>query len=140
MPKLQMEHYDFDELNSEDRQPIVLHRSDWGSHDDLWKGVLEGKNIGTGVTVLFYATDEIGEGPRWHVHPYDELFIIRKGRALFTVGEKKIEAETGDVLLGPANVPHKYHSIGPGRLETTDIHVSDRWIQTNLDDPEISND
>ncbi len=135
-----MEHYDFDELNSEDRQPIILHRSDWGSHDDLWNGVLEGKNIGTGVTVLFYATDEIGEGPRWHVHPYDELFIIRKGRALFTVGEKKIEAETGDVLLGPANVPHKYHSIGPGRLETTDIHVSDRWIQTNLDDPEISND
>ena len=140
MQKLQMEHYDFDELNSEDRQPIVLHRSDWGSHDDLWKGVLEGKNIGTGVTVLFYATDDIGEGPRWHVHPYDELFIVRKGRALFTVGDKKIEAETGDVLLGPANVPHKYHSIGPDRLETTDIHVSDRWIQTNLDDPEISND
>ena len=135
-----MVNYDFTELDSQDRQPIVLHRSDWGSHDDLWKGVLEGKNIGTGVTVLFYATDDIGEGPRWHVHPYDELFIVRKGRALFTVGDKKIEAETGDVLLGPANVPHKYHSIGPGRLETTDIHVSDRWIQTNLDDPEITND
>lgn len=96
--------------------------------------------MGTGVSVLFYATEEIGKGPRWHVHPYDELFIVRKGRALFTVGDKKIEAETGDVLLGPANVPHKYHSIGPARLETTDIHVSDRWIQANLDDPEISND
>jgi hypothetical protein len=23
-------------------------------------------------------------------------------------------------------------------LETTDIHLSDRWIQTNLDDPELS--
>jgi len=135
-----MERYDFTELNSEGREAIVLHRSDWGSHDDPWKGVLEGKNIGTGVTVVFYSTDDIGEGPRWHVHPYDELFIVRKGRALFTVGDKRIEAETGDVLLGPANVPHKYHSIGPGRLETTDIHVSDRWIQTNLDDPEIPND
>lgn len=135
-----MEHYNFTELNSEGREAIVLHRSDWGSHDDLWKGVLEGKKIGTGVTVLFYATDDIGEGPRWHVHPYDELFIVRNGRALFTVGGKKIEAETGDVLLGPANVPHKYHNMGPGRLETTDIHVSDRWIQTDLDDPEITND
>jgi hypothetical protein len=24
-------------------------------------------------------------------------------------------------------------------LETTDIHVSDRWIQTDLDDPELKN-
>ncbi|PAY20902.1 cupin [Rhodopirellula sp. SM50] len=133
-----MEHYDFTELDSKGRQPKVVHRSDWGSHADLWMGVLEGKDIGTGVTVLFYATDEIGKGPLWHVHPYDELFIVRKGRALFTIGDKKIEAETGDVLLGPADIPHKYHSIGPGRLETTDIHLSDRWIQTNLDDPELA--
>ena len=31
---------------------------------------------------------------------------------------------------------HKFRNLGPGRLDTTDIHVSDRWIQTNLDDPE----
>ena len=134
-----MEHYDFNELDPQGRQAMVLRRSQWGSHDELWRGVLEGKTFGTGVTVLFYATDEIGDGPRWHVHPYDELFIVRQGRALFTVGDQKIEAETGDILLGPADVPHKYHNIGPGRLETTDIHVSDRWIQTNLEDPELAN-
>lgn len=72
------------------------------------------------------------------MHPYDEIFIVRTGNTLFTIGDKKLEAKAGDILLGPANIPHKYHNIGPGVLETTDIHISDRWIQTNLDDPELS--
>lgn len=119
-------------------KPVLLKRSDWASDETLWRGRFEGKDIGTGVTVLFYATLEPGKGPRWHVHPYDELFIIRSGRALFTIGETKIEAEAGDVLLGPATVPHKYHSLGPGLLESTDIHLSDHWIQEDLEDPELS--
>ncbi len=122
----------------ENPSPVILHRSDWSSHEYLWKGYFQGKDIGTNVTVLFYVTEELGVGPRWHVHPYDEIFIVRKGNALFTIGDKKIEAEAGDILLGPANIPHKYHNIGPGSLETTDIHLSDRWIQTDLDDPELS--
>ena len=120
------------------RKPVILKRADWASDDRLWKGVFEGKDIGTDVTVLLYATEEVGVGPRWHVHPYDEIFIMRVGRALFTIGDERIEAQAGDILLGPANVPHKYHNLGPGLLESTDIHVSDRWIQTDLDDPELS--
>lgn len=117
--------------------PVLLHRSDWAAHNQLWKGVVEGHSIGTGMTVLFYATGEVGVGPKWHVHTYDELFIVRVGRALFTVGDTKIEAQAGDVLLGPANVPHKYHNLGPGLLETIDIHLSDRWVQVDLEDPEL---
>lgn len=122
------------------RKLVHLQRSDWASDDRLWKGVLEGKDIGTDVTVLFYSTEEAGKGPEWHVHPYDEIFIIRAGRALFTIGGEKIEATAGQILLGPANVPHKYINLGPGLLDTTDIHVSDRWIQTDLDDPELLRD
>ena len=126
------------EINGAHRSAIVLHRADWASDEHLWKGYFQGSDIGTDVTVLFYVTDNIGEGPRWHVHPYDEIFIVRQGNALFTIGDKKVEAVAGDILLGPAEIPHKYHNIGPGILETTDIHLSDRWIQTNLDDPEKS--
>ncbi len=122
---------------TEARDPAILHRKDWSSHDHMWKGYFQGKDIGTGVTVLFFVTEELGVGPRWHVHPYDEIFIIREGNALFTIGDKKIKAKTGDILLGPANIPHKYHNLGPGKLETTDIHLSDRWVQTNLEDPEL---
>lgn len=116
---------------------VVRKRADWARSDRLWLGSVQGKDIGTGATVLFYATETVGEGPRWHVHPYDEIFVIRTGRAEFTIGEEKLVAEVGDVLLGPANVPHKYTNLGPGLLESTDIHVSDRWIQTDLQDPEL---
>ena len=114
---------------------------DWSRTPDLWpevwRGAAEGYRLGTGVTILFYETAEVGVGPKWHVHPYDEVFVIREGRALFTVGARKLEAETGDIVIGPANVPHKFHNLGPGRLVTMDIHQNDRWIQTDLDDPEL---
>ena len=117
------------------REPRIVGRDEWATGGPYWKGHVEGKTFGTGVTVLFYATEEVGAGPRWHVHPYDEIFIVREGHALFTVGDRALEASVGDVVFGPAEVPHKFHNLGPGRLETTDIHVSDRWIQTDLDDP-----
>jgi mannose-6-phosphate isomerase-like protein (cupin superfamily) len=120
------------------RKPHHIRASDWGDASGLWKGHFEGRDLDTGVTVLFFSTDETGKGPSWHVHPYDEVFIIRKGRARFTIGADKIDAEAGDILMGPAEVPHKYENLGPGPLETTDIHLSDRWIQTDLDDPELT--
>ena len=118
-------------------KPVILKRKSWASDERLWRGRFEGVDVGTGVTVLFFSTEEVGNGPRWHVHPYDEIFIVRVGRALFTIGDQKIEAEAGDILLGPAEIPHKFKNLGPGLLETTDIHVSERWIQTNLEDPEL---
>ena len=120
----------------EKREPRVLHRDEWASGDLFWKGHVEGRVLGGGVTVLFYSTEDVGVGPRWHVHPYDEIFIIREGRALFTVGDRQFEVSTGDVVFGPAEIPHKFRNLGPGRLDTVDIHHSDRWIQKNLDDLE----
>ena len=96
------------------KKPVLLKRGDWATKDDLWHGRFEGRDIGTGVTVLFFATEELGHGPRWHVHPYDEIFIIRTGRALFTIGDEKIEATEGDILLGPADIPHKIYQSWPG--------------------------
>ena len=77
-------------------------------------------------------TDVVGEGPTLHVHPYDEIFTITEGRARFTVGDMIIDAEAGDVVVGPANIPHGYQNLGPGRLDSLDIHLSAEWIQYNL--------
>ena len=98
-----------------------------------WRGSVEGVTIGGPVTVLAYGTDKIGEGPRLHVHPYDETFIVVAGSARFSVGDTIIDATAGDVVLGPAGVPHKFQNLGPGRLQTIDIHHSPRWIQTDLE-------
>lgn len=116
------------------RHPAVLQRSDWATDDRLWCGRFEGRALGTGVTVLFFASERTGAGPVLHLHPYDEVFIVRKGRARFTLGDETITAEAGQILLCPANVPHKFANLGPGLLESTDIHLSDRWIQTDLDE------
>lgn len=124
-------------IHSVEGTPVVLHRADWAAHDLSRRGRFEGRDIGIGVSVLFFSTDELGQGPNWHMHPYDEIFIVRKGCALFTIGSRKIQAKAGDILLGPANIPHKFHNLGLGRLETTDIHLHDHWIQIDLQDPEL---
>ena len=98
-----------------------------------WRGSVEGIALGGPVTVLAYGTDTPGVGPRLHVHPYDETFIVIEGRARFFIGEAIIDAAAGDVLLGPAGVPHRFENLGPGRLQTIDIHHSPRWIQTDLE-------
>lgn len=98
-----------------------------------WRGSVPGLDLGGPVTVLAYGTDTVGQGPRLHIHPYDETFIIVAGRARFFVGDETLDAEAGEVVFGPAGVPHRFENLGPGRLQTIDIHHSPTWIQTDLD-------
>ena len=98
-----------------------------------WRGSVEGIALGGQVTVLAYGTDTVGAGPRLHVHPYDETFIVVEGHARFFVGDTTLDAGAGEIVFGPAGVPHRFENLGPGRLQTVDIHHSPRWIQTDLD-------
>jgi mannose-6-phosphate isomerase-like protein (cupin superfamily) len=115
-------------------EPARISASEWLNPGKALHGLLEGKTLNTGVTLIRYVTDVVGEGPSLHVHPYDEIFTITEGRARFTVGNQIIDAEAGDVVLGPANIPHGYQNLGPGRLDSLDIHLSPEWIQFNLAD------
>ena len=112
--------------------PAKVTADEWQTPGRALRGLLEGKGLGTDITLIRYVTDVVGEGPTLHVHPYDEVFTITEGRARFTVGDKTIDAEAGDIVLGPANVPHGYQNLGPGRLDSLDIHLSPEWIQYNL--------
>lgn len=71
------------------KQAAILERTEWAEKPDVWHGEFEGKRFGTNVSVMFYTTEHIGRRPRLHKHPYDEIFIIRQGRALFTVGDRQ---------------------------------------------------
>lgn len=110
-----------------------LTRADWAGDPVQWHGRFEGAALGTGVTVLFFSSDRTGAGPVLHTHPYDEVFIVREGRARFTLGDETLEAGAGDILCASAETPHRFENLGPGRLETTDIHLSPTLIQTDLD-------
>ncbi|REJ86267.1 MAG: cupin domain-containing protein [Acidobacteria bacterium] len=113
-------------------EPVHIRAADWLRAQDPPRGAQEGFHFGTQCVVIRYSTDMVGEGPRLHVHPYDEIFHVLEGRAEFTVGERRFEAGPGDLVIGPANVPHAYVNLGPGRLDSVDFHLSDRWIQYDL--------
>jgi mannose-6-phosphate isomerase-like protein (cupin superfamily) len=71
---------------------------------------------------------------RLHKHPYEEIFIIQEGIATFTVGSVTLEARAGQVILVPADVPHKFMNLSDSQLKQIDIHVSKQFVTTWLED------
>jgi len=63
-----------------------------------------------------------GEGPGLHRHPYAETFIVQEGEATFTVGDDRIEARAGDIVVAPADTPHGFVNSGSGVLRSVNIH------------------
>jgi mannose-6-phosphate isomerase-like protein (cupin superfamily) len=75
-----------------------------------------------------------GEGPKLHMHPYEEVFVIQEGCATYTIGSTTHEAKAGQIAIVPAGVPHKFVNSGSGRLVQVDIHHSPRFITQWLED------
>jgi mannose-6-phosphate isomerase-like protein (cupin superfamily) len=103
----------------------VVNKAEWADAaeaKDHWRGEFEGGAYGANICVIFVRTEKIGDGPRLHRHPYPETFIVRNGRVRFTVGDETIDAVAGQIVVCPANVPHKFANLGPDLLEQIDIH------------------
>ncbi|MCC6205765.1 MAG: cupin domain-containing protein [Hyphomicrobiales bacterium] len=129
-----MPRHDFDPATiTPDGRPPAKARLFDGSLAGPYRGSVNGEALGTQVTVLTYGNDEPGTGPKLHVHPYDEIFVLQEGNARFFVGDQVIDATAGETVLGPAGLPHKFINLGPGRFQTLDIHLSPRWIRTDLE-------
>ncbi len=75
-----------------------------------------------------------GGNVRLHQHPYQEIFIIQEGTATFTVGSTTLEAHAGQIIIVPANTPHKFRNAGDGRLKQVDIHVNPKFITLWLEE------
>jgi mannose-6-phosphate isomerase-like protein (cupin superfamily) len=52
----------------------------------------------------------------------------------FTVGGQDVEAAAGQIVVAPANVPHKFVNVGSGQLEMVCIHPSLRILQEDLEE------
>lgn len=106
----------------------VTKAEDWLTDLAGFHGEWQGAAHGAGICVIANHIDGPGGGPRLHKHPYPEVFVIRHGTALFTVGAEKIEAKEGAILVAPAGTPHKFENRGPGPLETIDIHQNGSFV------------
>lgn len=71
---------------------------------------------------------------RLHKHPYREIFIIQEGVATFTVGSTILEAQAGQIVIVPADVPHKFMNLSDKQLKQVDIHVNRQFITYWLED------
>ncbi|UWF77597.1 MULTISPECIES: cupin domain-containing protein [Microbacterium] len=89
---------------------------------------IEGYLIGSPVSIIREFTAAAGAGPRLHRHPYAETFIIHRGRALFTVGEERVVAVGGQILVAPALVAHRFEVLDGGTYEATHVHANDRFV------------
>ncbi len=56
-------------------------------------------------TISLFSFD-IGQGLSEHTAPFDALVQILDGRAELTIGGKPVEAQAGQTVLMPAEVPH----------------------------------
>lgn len=62
---------------------------------------------------LLEATVPPGGGPVAHTHANeDEIFVITDGDLEFLVGEKIVNAHTGDVVFVPRTLRHRFHNTG----------------------------
>ena len=112
--------------------PTIIEQSTWAREPGIWDGEIELGAHGGNLCLIFNLI-EPGNGPRLHRHPYAETFIIRAGRAIFTVGDETVEAGTGQIVVVPAGVAHKFVNPGPDVLDTLDIHeagsFSTQWLE-----------
>lgn len=101
-------------------------------HEGVSRRFVGADNGDTGVS-LYLVEAENGAGPGLHTHPYDEIFVVREGRALFTVDGVDYDASAGDIFVIKAGEVHGFRSVGDQPLVQVDIHVSPQFIQYDLE-------
>jgi mannose-6-phosphate isomerase-like protein (cupin superfamily) len=106
---------------------FTVDRPDGRADGDEWAADYDKLPGDANVSIILESTTQEGVGPRLHQHPYAETFIIRRGSAIFTVGAERFEAFAGQILVVPADTPHKF-STGPVGYEAVHIHANPTFV------------
>ena len=93
----------------------------------------QGKEYDNVPVSFFWVFTLPGKGSVLHVHPYEEVFVVQQGQATFIVGDETLEAHGGEIVVAPANVPHKYTNSGEEPFQMISFHPNKEVIQTNLE-------
>lgn len=104
------------------RAPAVLTAS-----TDLASGTtaerFDGESHGGGIELSFFINHTPpGAVIEAHRHPYAEVFVIRGGRATFTVDGADLEAGGGQVVVVPPEAWHGFANTGEAPLEMLSLH------------------
>jgi mannose-6-phosphate isomerase-like protein (cupin superfamily) len=94
---------------------------------ELERAHLEGAEHGATISLIFddSAPDH---GPRLHRHPYDETWFVQEGQLTFQLEQETLNADAGDIVIVPPNVPHKFTNTGQGRCKLICIHANPTFV------------
>lgn len=111
---------------------MIINKPELPSSGTAWQ--FEGY-LHDAVNVSFFVSETTpGRGPSLHKHPYPELFVVLDGTLTCTVGEETIEVTPGQIVIVPADTPHKFTNAGSGIVRHVDIHTSPRMETTWLEE------
>ena len=80
-----------------------------------------------GVPVSFILDrSEPGRGPALHRHPYDEVWFVGDGHAMFTAGDRTLAAGPGSIVVVPGGTPHAFQNSGTAPMRMVCIHTRAR--------------
>lgn len=91
-----------------------------------------GSDHGQVSVSIFLVEAEPGRGAPLHCHEYDEVILVQEGNSRFIAGDEIRDTHPGDILVIKAGTPHGFVNTGTAVLKQTDIHLSQRFKQTNL--------
>jgi mannose-6-phosphate isomerase-like protein (cupin superfamily) len=106
---------------------LAIDRPDGRDDGEEWAETYEELPGGAGISLILESTTKGGVGPRLHRHPYAETFIIRRGSATFTIGTEQVQGRAGQILVVPAQVPHKFSTSDEG-YEGIHIHENSTFV------------
>jgi mannose-6-phosphate isomerase-like protein (cupin superfamily) len=110
----------------------LIDRADGRADGDDWAQNYTELPGAANVSLILESTTAVGVGPRLHLHPYAETFVIRRGSATFTIGAEQIEGRAGQVLIVPPGTPHTFRT-GPQGYEAIHIHANPTFETTWLE-------
>jgi mannose-6-phosphate isomerase-like protein (cupin superfamily) len=96
--------------------------------------LFQGEEHGEVPVSFFWLHTLPGRGPVLHLHPYKEIFVMQQGQATFTIGDETLEVHGGQIVVAPANTPHKFRNSGAEPLLMISIHLNKCVIQQKLEE------
>ena len=111
---------------------VILNRDDLPRDENTFE--FEGIRYHNTEVSFIWVDMAPGGLVRLHKHPYSEIFIIYEGHATFTVGNDSLEAHAGQIIIVPADTPHKFMNTGDKPLRQVDIHASMQFVTDWLED------
>lgn len=94
----------------------------------------QGGDYGDIPVSFFWVFTLPGRGASLHVHPYEEVFVLQQGQATFTIGDEVLEVSSGQIVIAPANTPHKFKNTGQEPLQMISFHPNKQVIQEWLEE------